>query len=350
MATIMGNDGTVIETVRFLHDRFPDIFRNKFLNGDYVYKNATSRNVNALLSANPKSLKIRIAILDSILQNNESGITLESDFFKPLSGSDNSEMRYHFFSMRPDFIDIEYNQLPQRNRVDWILLMSDLLKMYPKDKHIRMVYFKLCANSNSPFLPKESKYENDDELIEMIQYVRTLPMREYPTRTVRDLYNTTACTLRGLRLPSGETPFTQAIIDRRTDIIDIIMSRDKEEVKQFLIARNSSRKTALQVAFEADIPEQYRASASNIPYDVVAAPDQFVIYKKLLSLIPRYCNPAGKNSLGDIVDMYFQNTYGNKTMMRLLLSELRKNRAYQSDFRSTISDILSALGLPMGSF
>ena len=63
------------------------------------------------------------------------------------------------------------------------------------------------------------------------------------------------------------------------------MSRDKEEVKQFLMSINSSSKTALDVAFEVDTPEQYRASATDIPYDEVANPDQFVIYKKLLGLI-----------------------------------------------------------------
>ena len=43
-----------------------------------------------------------------------------------------------------------------------------------------MAYFKHCANSYSPFVPKDLKYENDDELIEMIEYVRTLPERQTP--------------------------------------------------------------------------------------------------------------------------------------------------------------------------
>ena len=351
MSEIMRNDRTVIETLNFLNSQFPDIFRKKFLNGDYVYKEATSKNVNALLSANPESINIRIAVLDSIIQNKKTKIILGSDFFAPLSGDENRKMRHNFFTLRRDFMNIDYRQLLfEDNRVKWRKLMKELLQMFPEDATIRIAYMKLCVHSNLSIFEDYLQCKTDPELIEMIEYVRTLPICEIQTRAVRDLYTSTASKLRELILPSGETPFTQAIIDRRTDIIDIIMSRDKEEVKQFLIARNSAGISALQFAFDNDTPEQYRDSARDIPYHVVKNPKQFVIYKKLLGLIPRYCNTEGKNSLGGIADMYFQNTYGNKTMMRLLLLELRKNRAYESDFRNTVSDILNALELPVGSF
>lgn len=347
MTAIMSNPRTTENLLSFISGRFGLFFKTKFENDQWIYHVSHPENVLRIARLNPGSLRVKIAILDEYLSHPQLHTGFDREIFELLFND--VRLLLAMFDARPDLLCFDYGRLPEGDiKVCWKDMLTKLLISNPKK--FKMVYLKMAiwlkdglgnADDSKIFLPLVYAL-SFEEILEIINYIRIIPIGQANQKFLTAIYGETSGKLRNFLFPNGESILTQAIKDGRTDIVDVIMSLEQSCVLQYLRLRNGERKSPFRVAVDVDAAGVH---PNLLTLQYVATEGKFVILKKLMSRITKCCESGNTRSLSEWIPLYYQNAYGDSTVLNALRLELIKNKSRIPKSESEIREVLNNLGL-----